>query len=87
MSKLGNFAVIEPNERNIFGNFEAEFYQSIQTTQGHHIIGAEDRVGGMLELHELQRHFVPCGGLPISGTHEFGIERLIEGGERLLVAL
>ena len=42
MHVLGNFAVIVTHDGDVLRNSKAQFTKCIVTTNGHHVVGAED---------------------------------------------
>ncbi len=56
--ELRDLAIVEADDGDIAGDGFAEFAQRVVTPDRHHVVGAEDGVGRIVERHQFARHLV-----------------------------
>ena len=70
----GNFAVIVTHDSDVLRNSKAEFAKRVITTNGHHVVGAEDGRWRRRQGHKGARSLVTGRRLPVAVMQEICVE-------------
>lgn len=84
--ELGDVSVVETDHRDVPWDRLAEFLESLDAAQRHQVVGAEDAVGWILQLHQRVRLLVAGRRLPVAVMDEFRVVDDVVAGESLLVS-